>query len=143
MHGMILWIIAKLYESHCLFAFNKSGHLHLTTYHGFLQTGYSVVAASVVALRLKDKASSQVSSTSWKEGVTCLFIVACSGFGAGVFYRFNTSFTFMVIAVIVAILASCSLCFRQVSNQMYILNLIGCRLIVLLVEKKIKREGKL
>ncbi|KAL6125841.1 hypothetical protein ACLB2K_073892 [Fragaria x ananassa] len=59
MHGMILWIIAKLYESHCPFAFNKSGHLHLTTYHGFLQTGYSVVAASVVALRLKDKASSQ------------------------------------------------------------------------------------
>lgn len=44
----------------------------------------------------------------------------------------------MVIAVIVAILASCALCFRQVSNQIYILNLIGCRLIVLLVEKKIR-----
>ncbi|XP_061995595.1 cationic amino acid transporter 9, chloroplastic isoform X1 [Rosa rugosa] len=106
--GIVAGVLAGLFNVHILSHILSVGAL----------TGYSVVAASVVALRLKDKASSQVSSTSWREGVICLFIVACSGFGAGVFYRFNTSFIFMVIAVIVAILALCALCFRQTYADM-------------------------
>lgn len=94
--------------------------IHLTFFFGLFQTGYSVVAACVVALRLKDKASGQVSST-WREGVICLLIVACGGFGAGVCYRFSVSIVFLVVAVVVAILAIGALCFRQVSDQYVLL----------------------
>ncbi|RXH93375.1 hypothetical protein DVH24_013951 [Malus domestica] len=77
-------------------------------------TGYSVVAACVVSLRFKDKAANEVSSSAWREGVICLFIVACGGFGAGVCYRFSASIVFLVLTVVVAILALAALCFRQV-----------------------------
>lgn len=82
-----------------------------------VQTGYSVVAACVVSLRFKDKAANEVSSSAWREGVICLFIVACGGFGAGLCYRFSASIVFLVLTVVVAILALADLCFRQVSEQ--------------------------
>ena len=89
--------------------------MHLTLYIGLHQTGYSVVSACVVALRWKDKTASQVSSSSWREGLICLITVACGGLCAGLFYRVNASFIFLILAVVVAIIASLALCFRQVS----------------------------
>lgn len=103
------------------FVANTYGCIHLTLYFGLFQTGYSVVAACVVALRLKDKASSQVSSSTWREGVICLLIVACGGFSAGLCYRFSVSIVFLVVAVVVAILAMGALCFRQVSDHYVLL----------------------
>jgi hypothetical protein len=84
----------------------------------WLQTGYSVVSACVLALRWKDKTASQFSSrwtSAWREGVLCIITVACCGFAAGLFYRFSASFIFLVVAVVIAILATAALCCRQVS----------------------------
>lgn len=91
-------------------------------YIGLLQTGYSVVSACVVTLRWKDKPVSQISSrwtSAWQEGVICLFIVACCGFGAGLFYRYGASFIFLIVAVVAAILATAALVCRQVSIILY------------------------
>ncbi|KAG6786590.1 hypothetical protein POTOM_008196 [Populus tomentosa] len=82
----------------------------------WLQTGYSVVSACVLALRWKDKTASQFSSrwtSAWREGVLCIVTVACCGFAAGLFYRFSASFIFLVVAVVIAILATAALCCRQ------------------------------
>ncbi|XP_034905617.1 cationic amino acid transporter 9, chloroplastic isoform X2 [Populus alba] len=79
-------------------------------------TGYSVVSACVLALRWKDKTASQFSSrwtSAWREGVLCIVTVACCGFAAGLFYRFSASFIFLVVAVVIAILATAALCCRQ------------------------------
>ncbi|KAH8516572.1 hypothetical protein H0E87_004790 [Populus deltoides] len=79
-------------------------------------TGYSVVSACVLALRWKDKTASQFSSrwtSAWREGVLCIITVACCGFAAGLFYRFSASFIFLVVAVVIAILATAALCCRQ------------------------------
>lgn len=87
-----------------------------------MQTGYSVVSACVVTLRWKDKAPSQVSSrwtSAWQEGVICLIIVACCGFGAGLFYRYGASIVFLVVAVVIAVLAAAALYLRQVSIMFY------------------------
>lgn len=78
------------------------------------QTGYSVVSACVVALRWKDKTGSQVSSSAWREGVTCLIAIAICGFGAGVIYRYDASLIFLIFLIVVAIAASAALYFRQV-----------------------------
>ncbi|XP_021834652.1 cationic amino acid transporter 9, chloroplastic [Prunus avium] len=102
--GIVASALAGLFNVHILSHILSVGSL----------TGYSVVAACVVVLRLKDKASSQVSSSTWREGVICLLIVACGGFGAGLCYRFSVSIVFLVVAVVVAILAMGALCFRQV-----------------------------
>ncbi|XP_034205787.1 cationic amino acid transporter 9, chloroplastic isoform X2 [Prunus dulcis] len=102
--GIVAAALAGLFNVHILSHILSVGSL----------TGYSVVAACVVALRLKDKASSQVSSSTWREGVICLLIVACGGFSAGLCYRFSVSIVFLVVAVVVAILAMGALCFRQV-----------------------------
>lgn len=83
------------------------------------QTGYSVVAACVVALRLndnKERESSNRWTSSWHEGVICLVIIACSGFGAGVFYRFSASVIFLLLSVGVAVSASAVLHYRRVSS---------------------------
>ncbi|KAH7519686.1 hypothetical protein FEM48_Zijuj08G0063500 [Ziziphus jujuba var. spinosa] len=77
-------------------------------------TGYSVVAACVVVLRLKDKTGSQVSSSASREGVICLSTIACCGFIAGLFYRVNVTFILLLLATVVAILAIVALYFRQV-----------------------------
>ena len=90
-------------------------YLRLTVYIGSFQTGYSVVSACVITLRWNDKTASQVLSSSWLEGVICLITVACCGFGAGLFYRVSASFIFLIVAVIVASIASLALIFHQVS----------------------------
>ncbi|CAN1272208.1 Cationic amino acid transporter 9, chloroplastic [Linum perenne] len=80
-------------------------------------TGYSVVSACVVTLRWNDKHEGQVSSrwaTGWHEGVICLVIVACCGFVTGVSYRYDASFIFMIIAVVIGAVSIGALCFRQV-----------------------------
>uniref|UniRef100_A0A6N2MTZ9 Cationic amino acid transporter C-terminal domain-containing protein n=1 Tax=Salix viminalis TaxID=40686 RepID=A0A6N2MTZ9_SALVM len=79
-------------------------------------TGYSVVSACVLALRWKDKTVSQFSSrwtSAWREGVLCIVTVACCGFAVGIFYRFSASYFFLVVAVVIAILATTALCCRQ------------------------------
>ena len=91
----------------------------LILYFDFFQTGYSVVAACVVTLRLKTRTGNQVSSkcmSTWCEGVICIVIVACCGFATGVLYRFGASFIFMIVAVVIAIIACAALYCRQVSE---------------------------
>ena len=90
-------------------------YLRLTVYIGSFQTGYSVVSACVITLRWNDKTASQVLSSSWLEGVICLITVACCGFGAGLFYRVSASFIFLIVAVVLASIASFALIFHQVS----------------------------
>ncbi|CAK9146193.1 unnamed protein product [Ilex paraguariensis] len=80
-------------------------------------TGYSIVSACVVTLRLKDRTASQVSTrwmSNWGEGVVCLIIIACCGFAAGLFYRFSASYILLIVAVVIAIFAAAALHFRQV-----------------------------
>ncbi|GAB4844293.1 Cationic amino acid transporter 9, chloroplastic [Ancistrocladus abbreviatus] len=82
-------------------------------------TGYSVVAACVVALRFEDKPVNQASgcwSSRWVEGVFCLVIVACCGFAAGGIYRFGASYFFLIIPSLIAIIACAALYFRHAYN---------------------------
>ncbi|XP_057981492.1 cationic amino acid transporter 9, chloroplastic-like [Malania oleifera] len=105
--GIVASILAGLFNIHMLSHILSVGSL----------TGYSVVSACVVTLRWKDKTGSQVSTrwtSSWREGVICLIIIACCGFSAGLFYRINASFVLLLIAVVIAILASAALYCRQV-----------------------------
>ena len=90
----------------------------MTIWLGF-QTGYSVVAACVVTLRWNDKTASQVSTrwtSTWQEGVICLLIIAGCGFSAGLFYRVGASFVFLLVAAVIAVLASIALYSRHVST---------------------------
>ncbi|KAL0309110.1 UNVERIFIED_CONTAM: Cationic amino acid transporter 9, chloroplastic [Sesamum radiatum] len=69
-------------------------------------TGYSVVSACVVTLRWKDKTSSQASTrriSRRREGIICLFTIACCGFAAGVLFRYGASFVFLILAAVIAI----------------------------------------
>ncbi|KAF5469979.1 hypothetical protein F2P56_010533 [Juglans regia] len=102
--GIVAGVLAGLFNVHVLSHILSVGTL----------TGYSVVSACVVALRWKDKTESQVSSSSWREGLLCLITVAFCGFGAGLLYRVNASFIFLILAVIVGIIALLALYFRQV-----------------------------
>ncbi|PIN22789.1 Amino acid transporter, partial [Handroanthus impetiginosus] len=80
-------------------------------------TGYSVVSACVVALRWKDKTSSQVSDrriSTRGEGIICLLTIACCGFDAGVLFRFGASFVYLILVAVIAILAAAALYLRQV-----------------------------
>ncbi|CAL0304625.1 unnamed protein product [Lupinus luteus] len=77
-------------------------------------TGYSVVSACVIVLRWKDRANSQVSSSSKQEGVICLIAVAVLGFGAGLFFRYDASFIFLILTIVLALGVSFALVFRQV-----------------------------
>lgn len=94
-------------------------HDDLTLYAGLFQTGYSIVAACVLALRWKDNTSSQISSSSWREGLICLLMVALGGFVSGLYYRVNISVIFLMLALFVAVLACIALYFRQVSVVLY------------------------
>ncbi|KAL5539217.1 hypothetical protein UlMin_044513 [Ulmus minor] len=105
--GIVASLLAGLFNVHVLSHILSVGSL----------TGYSVVAACVLALRWKDKTESQLPSASWREGVVCLLIVGIGGFGAGLFYRVDASFVFLIIAVVVAIIAAIALCFRQVYEE--------------------------
>ncbi|XP_014498280.1 cationic amino acid transporter 9, chloroplastic isoform X2 [Vigna radiata var. radiata] len=77
-------------------------------------TGYSVVSACVVVLRWKDKKGSQVSSSAEREGVICLIVVALCGFATGLLYRYDASFIFLILTIVIAAGASAALVFRQV-----------------------------
>lgn len=85
----------------------------------WVQTGYSVVSACVVTLRWKDKTASQVSSSTWREGVICLVVVACCGFGAGLFYRVGWPWV-SIVAAVFALLAAIALHFRHVSTIIFL-----------------------
>ncbi|CAM8901780.1 unnamed protein product [Rhodiola kirilowii] len=82
-------------------------------------TGYSVVAACVVAIRWKDKSGtiSARGTASWREGTCCLFLLALCGFGAGVCFRYNGSFIIVLVASIIAIFALSALYWRQVYGE--------------------------
>ncbi|XP_017419528.1 cationic amino acid transporter 9, chloroplastic isoform X1 [Vigna umbellata] len=76
-------------------------------------TGYSVVSACVIVLRWKDKKGSQVSSSAEREGVICLIVVALFGFATGLLYRYDASFIFLILTIVIAAGASAALVFRQ------------------------------
>ncbi|CAM8899473.1 unnamed protein product [Rhodiola kirilowii] len=82
-------------------------------------TGYSVVAACVVAIRWKDKSGtiSARGTAAWREGTCCLFLLALCGFGAGVCFRYNGSFIIVLVASIIAIFALSALYWRQVYGE--------------------------
>ncbi|XWS45831.1 hypothetical protein CRYUN_Cryun14cG0013300 [Craigia yunnanensis] len=104
--GIIASVLGGLFNVHVLSHILSVGSL----------TGYSVVAACVVTLRLKTRTGNQVSSkcmSTWCEGVICIVIVACCGFATGVVYRFGASFIFMIVAVVIAIIACAALCCCQ------------------------------
>ncbi|KAL8235905.1 hypothetical protein R6Q59_016986 [Mikania micrantha] len=74
--------------------------------------GYSVVAACVMTLRWDN---SQVSKRM--EGITCITVIACCGFVAGILYRYSSSTLaniFLILPIAVAIFAAADLQFRQV-----------------------------
>ncbi|KAK6918644.1 Amino acid/polyamine transporter I [Dillenia turbinata] len=105
--GIVASVLAGLFNVHVLSHILSVGSL----------TGYSVVAACVVTLRWKDKTANQVyqrGTSKWREGVVCLIIVAFCGLGAGLFYRLNVSYIFMLVAALVAALASAALYRHQV-----------------------------
>uniref|UniRef100_A0A7N0UIB7 Cationic amino acid transporter C-terminal domain-containing protein n=1 Tax=Kalanchoe fedtschenkoi TaxID=63787 RepID=A0A7N0UIB7_KALFE len=83
-------------------------------------TGYSVVAACVVAIRWKNKSRADASArgtAAWMEGTCCLVTIALCGFGAGVCYRYNGSFIILVVAGILAVSALSALYWRQVYGE--------------------------
>ncbi|ESW11617.1 hypothetical protein PHAVU_008G045400 [Phaseolus vulgaris] len=101
--GLVASVLAGLLNVHVLSHILSVGTL----------TGYSVVSACVVVLRWKDKTSSQVSSSAEREGVICLIAVALCGFATGVFYRYDASFIFLILTIVIAAGASVALVFRQ------------------------------
>ncbi|KAL6323047.1 hypothetical protein AAG906_024617 [Vitis piasezkii] len=105
--GIVASILAGLFNIHALSHILSVGSL----------TGYSVVAACVVTLRWNDKTASQVSTrwtSTWQEGVIYLLIIAGCGFSAGLFYRVGASFFCLLVAAVIAVLASIALYSRQV-----------------------------
>ncbi|KAJ4955877.1 hypothetical protein NE237_012660 [Protea cynaroides] len=104
--GMVAGILGGLFNVHVLSHILSVGSL----------TGYSVVSACVVSLRWKDKASNPASSrwiSNRQEGVICLVLVACSGFGAGLCYRYD-ALIWLLAPIVTGILAAVSLFYRQV-----------------------------
>lgn len=103
----------------------KTSFLSLLLTHiknSLLQAGYSVVAACVMTLRLDDTVDTQIATTSMSkrtEGITCITVIACCGFAAGILYRYGVStlaYTFLVLPIAIAILAAAGLQFRQASG---------------------------
>jgi len=60
-----------------------------------------------------------VSSSAEREGVICLIAVALCGFATGVFYRYDASFIFLILTIVIAAGASVALVFRQVRVILY------------------------
>ncbi|KAL4178608.1 hypothetical protein AMTRI_Chr13g115940 [Amborella trichopoda] len=105
--GMVAGILAGVFDVHHLSHILSVGSL----------TGYSVVSACVVTLRQNDKGAGLVSGkglSTWQKGVICLFGVACCGFVTGLCYRFNASFLFSLVAIVIAMIFIAALHFRQV-----------------------------
>ncbi|KAL3613694.1 Cationic amino acid transporter 9, chloroplastic [Castilleja foliolosa] len=105
--GLIASILAGLLDVRVLSRILSVGSL----------TGYSVVSACVVTMRWKSKTSSQL-STRWisnrTEGILYLLAIACCGFAAGVLYRYDASYFFMIVPSVLAIFSVVALCLRQV-----------------------------
>ncbi|KAL3000589.1 hypothetical protein AAZX31_09G221400 [Glycine max] len=101
--GLVASVLAGLFNVHVLSHILSVGTL----------TGYSVVSACVIVLRWKDKTNSQVSSSAEREGVICLIAVALCGFASGLLYRYDASFIFLILALVIAAGASAALVFRQ------------------------------
>ncbi|KHN20478.1 Cationic amino acid transporter 9, chloroplastic [Glycine soja] len=101
--GLVASVLAGLFNVHVLSHILSVGTL----------TGYSVVSACVVVLRWKDKTNSQVSSSAEREGIICLIAVALCGFASGLLYRYDASFIFLILALVIAVGASAALVFRQ------------------------------
>ncbi|KAG2331024.1 hypothetical protein Bca52824_002204 [Brassica carinata] len=119
--GIVAAVLAGIFNVHSLSHILSVGTL----------TGYSVVAACVVALRLNDKKERESSNggwtSSWHEGVICLVIIASSGFSAGVFYRFGASVIFLLLSVGVAVSASAVLHYRELMLSLLVRGLaVGC-----------------
>lgn len=77
------------------------------------------MAACVMTLRWDD---SQVSKRM--EGITCIIVIACCGFVAGILYRYSVSTLadiFLILPIAMAIFAAAGLQFRQVSGVTFIL----------------------
>ncbi|CAM8990981.1 unnamed protein product [Rhodiola kirilowii] len=108
--GLVASILAGLFNVHLLSHILSVGTL----------TGYSVVAACVVAIRWEDKSGNVVTArgiAAWREGTCCLLIIASCGFGAGVCYRYNGSFIIVLVAGIIAVFALSALYWRQVYGE--------------------------
>ncbi|XP_076888861.1 cationic amino acid transporter 9, chloroplastic-like [Bidens hawaiensis] len=107
--GFIACVLAGLLNVHLLSHVLSVGSL----------AGYSVVAACVITLRWKDSIGSQISSTSMPrrgEGIICITVIACCGFGAGILFRIIVSpfaYIFLIIPIVIAILATTALRLRQ------------------------------
>ncbi|XP_042509410.1 cationic amino acid transporter 9, chloroplastic-like [Macadamia integrifolia] len=105
--GVITGTLAGLFDVHLLSHVLSVGSL----------TGYSVVSACVVTLRWKDAGVSEVSTSwisTWLEGVLCLLIISCCGFGAGLCFRFGASFVLYLVTAVIAVIAAVALHYRQV-----------------------------
>ncbi|XP_068634493.1 cationic amino acid transporter 9, chloroplastic isoform X2 [Aristolochia californica] len=104
--GFVAIIMAALLNVHELSHILSVGSL----------TGYSVVSASVIVLRWKDRAVDRVSGSwisMWHEGVTCLIGISLCGFACGLCYRYGAPFVFSVVALLLAVLAIIALHFRK------------------------------
>lgn len=81
-------------------------------------TGYSVVSACVIMLRVKNDSQNHCGAlatgfTKWHEALMCILGVACCAFASGLCYRFGAYFIYAVILAIMAILPATALHYRQ------------------------------
>lgn len=81
-------------------------------------TGYSVVSACVIMLRVKSDSPMDYGAlakglTKWHEALMCILGVTCCAFASGLCYRFGTYFIYPVIIAIMAILPATALHYRQ------------------------------
>uniref|UniRef100_A0A0D6QZS5 Cationic amino acid transporter C-terminal domain-containing protein n=1 Tax=Araucaria cunninghamii TaxID=56994 RepID=A0A0D6QZS5_ARACU len=96
--------------------FNVSALSHILSV-GTL-SGYSVVSACVIMLRIKNdmQIQSGVHSkgfTKWHQAVVCILGITCCGFASGLCYRIGTYFIYPVILIIVAVLLAAVLQYGQ------------------------------
>ncbi|GER27389.1 cationic amino acid transporter [Striga asiatica] len=105
--GLVAGILAGLFNVRILSHILSVGTL----------TGYSVVSACVVSLRWKDKTPIRASIGSISkraEGIICLLAIAFCGFAAGVLFRYDASFVYLLLAAAIAIFSAAALYLRQV-----------------------------
>ncbi|KAK6918645.1 Cationic amino acid transporter, C-terminal [Dillenia turbinata] len=94
--GLVAGVLAGLFNVHILSRILSVGSL----------VGYSVVAASVVTLRWKDKTATGVpikGISSWMEGVISLILLALCGFAAGLIFRLNASYFYVFAPLVIAV----------------------------------------
>ncbi|XP_074272808.1 cationic amino acid transporter 9, chloroplastic-like [Silene latifolia] len=104
--GFVAAVMAGLLNVHVLSHILSVGTL----------TGYSVVSACVLSLRFKEKSENQASGrrlSRWAEGIIWLVVLACCGFTAGAVYRFDDSYLFLIIPLVIALIGLAALYSRQ------------------------------